>query len=232
MRTSFNLHKQSKIWDCSLQAFAKIDIEPEKEVLDFLSKGPNILGRRGLEIGCGLGRHTLAALNLGFEVSAVDFSNYAINSTHELIKPYKYKANILNASMNKLPFKDGEFDFTFSWCVLNHGTRDFFEKSIVESIRVLRPGGFSFGFVMSKKDSRYGHGIPLGEDCFIFTEGIEAGICHYFPSEVVLNSVLKKKAYYIEFNEIQYSDDELVIYHSEAKCSSHFCYIVQKSKIV
>jgi ubiquinone/menaquinone biosynthesis C-methylase UbiE len=221
---SFPLYKQSRQWDHALKLLSCIETEPEEEILAFLNN-PS-LGKHGLDIGCGLGRHTLAALKLGFKMTAIDFSEYAVIETRKLIKSQEFQANIFVASMHNLPFKDGEFDFTFSWCVLNHGTRSLFERALMESIRVLRSGGVSFGFVMSRKDPRYRQGIQVERDCFIFTEGAEVGICHFFPSRMVLVSTLKRIAYIKEFREVQYKD--LRVYHPESIFSCHFAYLIQK----
>jgi len=225
---TLSLVGQSKLWDRALAAFSFVDVEPEEEILAFLNQGPAHLGLQGLDIGCGLGRHTLTALKLGFKMAAVDFSELAVAKTRALVSSHGYYADIRLASMDSLPFNDGEFDFTFSWCVLNHGTRALFEQALLESVRVLRPGGISFGFVMSRSDPRYGHGIQIEEDCFIFIKGIESNLCHYFPSKVVLESVLQKAAHIEEIREIQFTGKEIQVYHPEFTYSSHFAFRIRK----
>lgn len=219
---------QLKRWDRALLKLKIVDREPEEEVLAFLNEGPAHLGMKGLEIGCGLGRHTLAALTLGFKMVAVDFSEVAVKGTRELVKAAGFKANILFASMGRLPFRDGEFDFTFSWCVLNHGTRSLFERALVESIRVLRYGGISFGFVISRNDPRYGCGVAVDEDCFRFIDGPEAGIIHYFPTKEVLEGALNRVACIKGIKEVRYQGEEIKTYHPELSFSCHFAYRVQK----
>lgn len=221
---TFSFYKQSRQWDHTLKLLSYIDTKPEEEILSFLNN-PS-LGKYGLDIGCGLGRHTLAALKLGFKMTAIDFSEYAVLETWKLIKSQGFQADISVASMHNLPFRDGEFDFTFSWCVLNHGTRSLFKRALIESVRVLRSGGLSFGFVMSRKDPRYRQGIQVEKDCFMFTEGAEAGIFHFFPSRAFLQSIFKRIVHIKKFWEVQY--ENIRDYHPESRFSCHFAYLIQK----
>lgn len=224
---TLSLYGQSKQWDRALKSLSQSDAAPEEEILTFLNN-PR-LGRHGLDIGCGLGRHTLAALKLGFKTTAIDFSKFAVVETSKSVRFHGFKADILIASMDNLPFKNGEFDFTFSWCVFNHGTNNLFERALIESVRVLRLGGFSFGFVMNRDDPRYKHGIKVGDDCFIFTEGAEAGICHYFPTRTALELILQKIAYIEEFREVKYEYKDLNVYHPKSESSCYFAYLIQKA---
>lgn len=219
---------QSKKWDCILEQFSVIDTDPEKEILEFLKQGPLHLGNKGLDIGCGFGRHTLAALKIGFNITAVDFSEMAVKNAAEFIKSKGFKTNIYVASMDNLPFKEGTFDFTFSSCVFNHGTRAMFEEAIFESVRVLRSGGTSFGLVMSRDDYRYGKGIRVERDCYVFLKGLESGVYHFFPSKKFLQSVLKRVSHIVSIQEVHYIGNDIKVYHPELQMSSHFIYCVRK----
>jgi len=226
---NFELDEQRKLWDRALGDLAVVDHAPEPELMEFLQLGGTELGRHGLDVGCGFGRHTIAALKLGFEMSAIDFSINAIQETRAAVSAEGFCADVQQASMDHLPFQTNTFDFAFSWCVLNHGTRTVFERAITEVLRVIRPGGRFFGFVMSRNDSRFGKGIKIAEGCYAFTEGPETGVCHYFPTQAEVTELLQRSTVIERFEEVSFSGQENEYYHPEMAHSCHFRFMVRKS---
>lgn len=219
---TFELYAQRSHWDRAVVKLAEQDREPEAQLVAFLELGRERIGKYGLDIGCGLGRHTLAALRMGYEMAAVDFARVAVQRTRQLILTEGFSAEVQCASMHNLPFRDSRFDFALSWCVWNHGTREFFEQAVLEAARVLRPGGAMLGFVMTQRDSRYGNGLPVGEDCFAFTEGPEEGVCHYFPTEQTVVTELERFMAIEKIEEMFFDGDENAFYHPKM---SHSCYL-------
>jgi ubiquinone/menaquinone biosynthesis C-methylase UbiE len=221
-------YNQSKIWDRALNDLAHIDYYPENELKTFLNKLKILSEINGLEIGCGLGRHSLAALEMGFRMTSIDFSEAAVVQTGKIIKNSRHNGNVIKASMEHLPFKDGVFDFSFSWCVLNHGTEKTLRNAVKESLRVVKTKGYSFGFIISNKDSRYGKGEKVFTDCFVFDEGIEAGICHYFPSIEKIRGLFEKDANILEMKEVIEVGENIKKYHPINTQSCHIIYFVKK----
>lgn len=100
-------------------------------------------GERVLDLGCGTGDETIAVASLlGEEGKAV-----GLDLTSEMIESARKNAlekgianvRFVNASIEKLPFKDNQFDAIISNCVINHAD----DKSEVyrEIFRVLKSGG-------------------------------------------------------------------------------------------
>ncbi|MFI7636253.1 class I SAM-dependent methyltransferase [Nonomuraea sp. NPDC049400] len=90
---------------------------------------------RLLDVGCGTGVVTAAALALGAEVTAVDVNPAMLELTARR-HPY---ATILRAALPDLPFKDEEFDAIAGNFVINHVPDT--ARALKELHRVLRPGG-------------------------------------------------------------------------------------------
>jgi SAM-dependent methyltransferase len=221
-------NSQKSLWDRALVNLSERDCEPEPELTEFLRLGSAQIGCRGLDIGCGLGRHTLAALRMGYKITALDFSETAVRRTRRRVSVEGFEVDVRCASMDNLPFNEAEFDFAFSWCVLNHGTREVFTQAISEALRILRPSGLLFGYVMSDNDSRLGTGMRVGERCFVFTEGPERGICHYFPKKAEIVHLLELGSRIERFEEVFFSGVENLFYHPEIEHSSHFEFVAQK----
>ncbi|WP_169577057.1 class I SAM-dependent methyltransferase [Nonomuraea coxensis] len=91
--------------------------------------------RRLLDVGCGSGVVTEAALALGAEVTAVD----ADPAMAELTARRFPGAAVLRAALPGLPFGDGAFDAVAGNFLINHVPDT--AASLRELRRVLRPGG-------------------------------------------------------------------------------------------
>lgn len=90
---------------------------------------------RLLDVGCGTGVVTAAALALGAEVIAVDADPVMV----ELAARRHPYATIRQAALPGLPFEDEEFDAVAGNFVINHVPDT--AESLRELHRVLRPGG-------------------------------------------------------------------------------------------
>ncbi|WP_263657366.1 class I SAM-dependent methyltransferase [Nonomuraea gerenzanensis] len=92
-------------------------------------------GRRLLDVGCGTGVVTAAALALGAEVTAVDQDPVML----ELLARRHPYATIRRAALPELPFEDERFDCVAGNFVINHVADA--GAALRELHRVLRPGG-------------------------------------------------------------------------------------------
>ena len=75
-------------------------------------------GKIGLDVGCGAGRHSKAAAELGAEMVAVDLST-AVDAAY-LNNVKNDCVHVIQADIYNLPIKDKSFDFIFSLGVLHH----------------------------------------------------------------------------------------------------------------
>lgn len=104
-------------------------------------------GQRVLDLGCGGGRHTYAALERGAAVTAVDLDAELLQQVAEmsyaLIEgghvPPRAAVNFLQGDGTRLPFADATFDRVIVSEVLEHIADD--RAAMVEVARVLKPSG-------------------------------------------------------------------------------------------
>ena len=104
----------------------------ENKVLEFMG---NLTNKTALDLGCGTGRLIQDLLNSGADVTAIDVSEEMINIAKN--KFPKIKTEI--ADVNKLPFKDGSFDFVVASFLIVH-LRDL-TTTFDEVYRILKDGG-------------------------------------------------------------------------------------------
>ena len=94
-----------------------------------------------LDAGCGPCRHSLRLAARGFDVTAIDYSEYVIDQAKQQIRDSGYadKIQLQKDDILDLSFPDHSFDSVFCWGVLMH-IPDI-RQAISELSRVLQPGG-------------------------------------------------------------------------------------------
>lgn len=100
-----------------------------------------------LDAGCGGGRYSAAWAKLGAaSVTGLDFSEIGIQTARERTASKLNNVKFEIGDALAIPFPDNSFDCVFSNGVLHH-TRDW-KKGIHEMVRVLKPGGFGWLYLI------------------------------------------------------------------------------------
>lgn len=117
-------------------------LEAERGLVKLLPP-ENIKGSRFLDIGCGSGLHTLAALRMGASsVVAIDIDPNSVQATRNLLAKYAPNSS---AQVKELSVFDtdvqalGLFDVVYSWGVLHHTGAMW--KAVEHAANLVRPGG-------------------------------------------------------------------------------------------
>jgi len=110
----------------------------------------DIQNRSVLEIGCGYGWFSLAALNCGVkEICGIEPRNQDISTAEQHVRDPR--AKFVVASALALPFGDSTFDTVVCWEVLEHIPRNTEQRLFAEASRVLRRGA---GFISRLRTGR------------------------------------------------------------------------------
>src|SRR5689334_4449711 len=76
-------------------------------------------GKSFLDVGCGSGLHSLAALRIGAErVIAIDIDPVSVQTTHKILTNFAPNAQFLVIEKSAFDLPDaeiGKFDFVYSW---------------------------------------------------------------------------------------------------------------------
>ena len=112
------------------------------KTVDFFRKH-NVI--KVLDLGCGVGRHTVLLARDGFEVYGFDYSPSAVKETKKLLRNSSLDAKILVYNMDKrFPYKDSFFDAVFASRTIYQTKIDRIKKRLSEVRRVLKDGGYLY----------------------------------------------------------------------------------------
>lgn len=117
-------------------------VEAERGLLKLLPADA-LRGSRFLDIGCGSGLHSVAALRLGVrELVAIDIDPNSVKAAESLLNRYAPGTAVTTQVLSIFdadPGALGTFDIVYSWGVL-HQTGAMWE-AIERAARLVRPGG-------------------------------------------------------------------------------------------
>ena len=178
-------------------------------------------GAKILDLGCGIGRHSLLFAASGYEVSAIDSSVEALRSLKEKAMREKLLIDSRRALMTELPYEDEYFDYVIAFHVIYHGYRRDVEEALSEIRRVLKPGGECFATFNSSESSslRNTKGKRIDRRTVIKSEGIEDGVPHYYVDVTVLRKLLK---------DFDIMSLRKIREYFDKRTSSHFFVLLQK----
>jgi 2-polyprenyl-3-methyl-5-hydroxy-6-metoxy-1,4-benzoquinol methylase len=110
----------------------------------------DLRGKRVLEIGCGMGSHAQLLADAEADLSAIDLTPRAVETTRKRLTVNGLQADLKVMDAERLEFGDAEFDFVWSWGVIHHSADT--GRILDEVHRVLRPGG-EFRFMVYHRRS-------------------------------------------------------------------------------
>ncbi|PCG85570.1 SAM-dependent methyltransferase [Streptomyces sp. WZ.A104] len=127
---------ERRIWSGKAEAYdrtyARLCAHPVPALLDAAEVGP---GSRVLDVGCGSGTVSLAAVARGAAVHAVDAEPGMVDASRRAVPGIA----ACIARLPELPYEDDAFDAVVGNFVLNHVGRP--REALAELRRVTRPGG-------------------------------------------------------------------------------------------
>jgi SAM-dependent methyltransferase len=114
-------------------------------------------GGRLLDVGCGEGRHAIAAAKMGFEVVAIDYEPLAIRRAKRFASKHRAKGiTFRQGNALDLPFARMSFDVVLDYGCLHHQRKSAWAAYKASLLRVLKPGGFYVLSVFSPRFRLFG----------------------------------------------------------------------------
>ncbi len=160
-------------------------LRPYPEVLKWTKKLP----KNGviLDIGCGMGNHTIALAKQGFEVIAFDASPEAVKKTTNWLKKEHQSATVTCNDFMVFDYGKNRFDGILSMNVIHHGKEEEVREVIRNIYQSLKPGGLFLATVPPKANlERY---QQIEKNTFVPIDGSEKGIKHVLFTEALIKDM-------------------------------------------
>jgi SAM-dependent methyltransferase len=108
-----------------------------------------------LDLGCGLGRHSLPFAAHGFDVTALDASESGLRRLEATAAKLGLSVRTVRADLTALPFGAGFFDFVLAYHSIYHVDAEGMAAAVNELHRVLKPGSEVYMTLNSKTNPTY-----------------------------------------------------------------------------
>ena len=223
------LENQKKAWN---EHFSKVILEyPDEEVIRFLNgyKKRNGTGKM-LDLGCGTGRHTVAALKLGYEVTAVDFVQHCIDVTKSRVESIDKEAIYILNKDTDIDVKSEDTDVIVAWGVFFCNWKEKIVEFLKEANRILKSDGEIFCDFRTQRDDMYSHSENYGnfieENTLLIQENESApGRYLYFTTKDDLEKMVNAAG--LEISNIELYE---FTQRNMTKLNSWYHVILKKSK--
>ena len=136
-----------------------------------------------LDLGCGLGRHSLFFARKGFTVHSIDLSESAVEGLRATASEQNLPITAQCGDMSALPYQDDAFDCLLAYHVISHTDTAGIKKILSEIRRVVKNGGEVYLTLCSKNAWSYKEaGFPVVDENTVIKveDGPENGIPHFF----------------------------------------------------
>ncbi len=111
---------------------------------------------RLVNLGCGHGADFLPFAKYDFELCGVDSSIEMLHMAQRFAGKFRFDADLIQADVSCLPFKDAAFDYAISVATYHHlQTKEARARAFRELYRILKPGGEAFVTVWNKMQQRF-----------------------------------------------------------------------------
>lgn len=185
---------QSKAWNWNKvnEPFWK---NPAREVYYYLYRWKRENFSTLLDLGCGVGRHTILFAEHGFNVTAFDLSESGLKQLRKEIDKTDTKQHISVklGDITNLPFLNDHFDCILAYHSIYHTDSLGIAKALSEIKRVLKKKGEALVTFNAKNNPSFqdiAH-QKIDANTIMKMSGYEKGIPHYYVDETDLEKLLK-----------------------------------------
>ncbi len=136
--------------------------------------------RKVCDAACGFGAHTIAFASNGFEVSAFDISERAVELTRYGLKKFGYEGvDVKVAGITDTGYDDEAFDAATAYAVMDHLTLEDAKKALAELMRIVKPDGLLLiSFDAAEEEDFQCEHEELSDGSMIYTDASREGMLY------------------------------------------------------
>lgn len=185
--------------------------------------------KKFLDLGCGLGRHSIYMAEKGFDTTAADLSDYGIGHLKRWASEAGVSVSATVCDMTDLPFDDNSFDCLMAYNVIYHTDTEGFCAALSEIRRVLRDGGELFLTLISKNTYSYQNAdkyLRIDNNTLLRTEdNAEKDVPHFYVDIDDIKRLFTDWSF--EFLPVEWCDYDL---NDSSRYSKHWMLLLKKQK--
>lgn len=219
---------ESKEWNWKIVSDENAEkwLEPSIESYYLMARWGSQGKKEFLDLGCGLGRHTILFAKNGFQTKAFDLSENAIERTKERAKKEGLTIDFKIGDMLHLPYEDDSFDCILCRNVISHTDTEGMKQIVKELQRVLKKDGECY-LTLGSKDTwgfKQEH-WPLADPNtrIRMDEGPEKGIPHFYADYELIKELFKDFTLEKIFQEEEFFEKE-----NKTMTSYHYHVFIKK----
>lgn len=175
---------KSKGWNWEIVSKKNEEVwkNPSIESYYLLNRWRNDGKTNFLDLGCGLGRHTILFASNNFQTSAFDISEDAIEQTKKWAKSENLNIDFKVGDMLSLPYEDENFDCILCRNVVSHTDTNGMKQIVKELNRVLKINGECYLTLGSKNTWGFKQDWPMIDENtkLRMEEGPEYKVPHFY----------------------------------------------------
>ena len=187
---------KSKAWNWEIVEGEMKDywLAPSSESYYLLNRWMSQDKKEFLDLGCGLGRHTIMFADNGFSTSAFDLSQNAVDRTRAWAESMGLQIDYAVGDMLELPYCDSRFDCILCMNVISHTDTKGMRKIADKIYDILKTDGECYLTLGSKSAWGYQQGWPMvDENTKIRVEdGPENGIPHFYADYDLIKDIFAR----------------------------------------
>ncbi|WP_055668371.1 class I SAM-dependent methyltransferase [Desnuesiella massiliensis] len=172
---------KSKEWNWSVVTDSSWN-EPSGDVYYYVNRWKKKNLNSFLDLGCGLGRHSILFAENGFDTYSIDLSQYGIEVLDNKASELGLDIKTTVGDIHNLPFDANMFDCLLAYHTISHTDTRGIKIIISEINRVLKTNGEFFATLCSKHGSAFTNKpYPrIDENTILRTEEPELNVPHFY----------------------------------------------------
>lgn len=188
--------------------------KPSEDIYYYLHLWSEKRNKKLLDLGAGIGRHSLLFAKNGFDVTAFDFSKEGLDKIENFADQLNLEIDLVNGNMNRLPFASQSFDFVIAYNSIYHTDYEGLIRTIYEIRRVLKANGEAFVTMLSKNDKSFidGSGSLIAENTLMKKEEDGSILPHFFVDEEYIYKLFKS-FHIISLKQIEEFHEDKTFFH-------------------
>ena len=185
---------------------------PLPEVVEMADRLERKKRRRVLDIGCGLGRHTVYLAARGFGVTATDHAPAAIEACRGNLEEAGLAATMVDLEMAEFPWPASAFDGVVASNVIHHADLATLRGIIASITRGLADGGYLVWVTPTPRHFGCGQGREIEPGTWVGSDAPDGDLPHHYSTEAEVRELLQ--AYEIlRIEEREYPDEQGSRFH-------------------